>query len=68
MEKPIQLILSDLRQEIISNIENKNLPMCLVTPIIKDIYEQCKLIETQQYNAVKANYEDSLKEKTEEKK
>lgn len=68
MDKPIQLILSDLRQEITSNIENKKLPMCFITPILKDIYEQCKLIETQQYNAAKTSYETSLKEKTEEKK
>lgn len=68
MEKPIQLILTDLRQEITSNIEDKNLPMCFVTPIIKDVYEQCRVIEAQQYNTVKESYEASLKEKTEEKK
>lgn len=68
MEKPIQLILTDLRQEITSNIEDKNLPMVFITPIIKDIYEQCRLIEAQQYNTVKESYEASLKEKTEEKK
>lgn len=68
MEKPIQIVIEDLRKNIAKNINDTKLPACFVTPILKDIYEQCIALEKQQYEQAKKAYEDSLKNNTANKK
>lgn len=68
MEKPIQIVIEDLRETIAKDINDTKLPACFVTPILKDIYEQCIALEKQQYEQAKRTYEDSLKNDTTNKK
>lgn len=65
MEKPIQIVIEDLRENIAKYINDSKLPACFVTPIVKDIYEQCITLEKQQYEQAKKTYEDSLNKKAE---
>lgn len=59
--KPIQLLIEDVKMqlntEIAKIINESELPMCLINPILKDIFERCIDIEKQQYEAVKSEYE-----------
>ena len=68
--KPIQLIIEDtkikLNSEVSKIINDSGLPMALITPLVKDIYERCVEIEKQQYEAVKAQYEKEQNEQNNE--
>ena len=65
MDKPIQLIVEELKKNITKIINDVQIPMMCITPIIKDVYEQCISIEKQQYEIVKKEYENSLATKAE---
>lgn len=64
--KPIQLSISEIKAEIASIINQNDLPMCVITPIIKEIYEQCQSVERQQYEMAKQQYENMLAEENKE--
>ncbi len=59
MDKPIQINIEELKNNIASIINDAKLPMCIITPVIKDIFEQCSLIEKQQLEFAKKEYSKS---------
>ena len=62
MEKPISVVLEELKQDIINSINNTNLPICIIEPIIKDLYNEIAALSRQQLLKDKEEYEKSQKE------
>lgn len=60
MDKPMQLIIADLKLGLSNTVNNTPLPMCCITPVIKELYEQCLLIEKEQFRQAKEEYENSI--------
>lgn len=60
MNKPIQLVIADLKSDLSNAVNNTPLPMCCITPAIKELYEQCILIEKEQFKQAKEKYESSI--------
>ena len=60
MNKPISLIIEDARQTIVQAINSTDLPPVLLESIIKDIYNEIRQLELEQYKSDKAEYERSL--------
>lgn len=63
MNKPIQLIIADFRKELSNAINNTHLPMVCIIPVVKDLYEQCVLIEKEQFRQAEEEYTQNIKEK-----
>ena len=59
MNKPIQLIIADFRKELINDTY---LPMVCITPVVKDLYEQCVLIEKEQFRQAEEEYTQNIAE------
>lgn len=59
MDKPIQIMIEELKDSIVSIINDAKLPMCVITPIVKDVLEQCNFIEKQQLELAKKEYSKS---------
>lgn len=57
MNKPIQLIIEETKNNIVNTINKAELPMCCISPILKDIYEQTVLLEKQQLDMAKEEFE-----------
>ena len=68
MDKPIQLLINELKQNLVTIINDTKIPMFCITPILKDIYEQCKIVEEEQYSTALKQYEESNKENAKEDK
>ena len=66
MDKPISVVLEELKQDIINSINNTNLPICIIEPIIKDLYNEIAILSKQQLAKDKEEYEKSQKEEIKE--
>lgn len=55
--KPIQLIIADLKSGLSNVINDAHIPMICITPVIKELYEKCLLIENEQFRQAKDEYE-----------
>ncbi|MEZ3422516.1 MAG: hypothetical protein K1W39_02240 [Lachnospiraceae bacterium] len=62
MNKPIQLIIADFRKELSNTINDTYLPMVCITPVVKDLYEQCVLIEKEQFRQAEEEYTQNIAE------
>lgn len=62
MNKPIQLIIADFRKALSNAINNTHLPMVCITPVVKDLYEQCVLIEKEQFRQAEEEYSQNITE------
>ncbi len=60
MDKPVQLVIADLKSGLSNAINNAQLPMVCITPVVKELYENCMMIEREQYIQAKEGYEKSL--------
>lgn len=56
IQKPISIILDELRTNIVSQINSVNLPICLIEPIIRDIYVEIRNISEMQLKKDKEEY------------
>lgn len=65
MEKPVSLVLNDLKQEIVDSINKTNLPLCIVEPVLKDLYAEIATLAKQQLAKDKEEFESSQKEEKE---
>lgn len=65
MEKPVSLVLNDLKQEIVDSINKTNLPLCIVEPVLKDLYAEIAALAKQQLAKDKEEFESSQKEEKE---
>lgn len=62
IEKPISLILEDSKQMIVDAINNTNLHISLLEPIIKDLYNEIKHKAIMQLEQDKREYKTLLNE------
>ena len=56
IQKPISIILDELRTNIVYQINSVNLPICLIEPIIRDIYVEIRNISEMQLKKDKEEY------------
>lgn len=61
IEKPITVIRQEFIDVISNNINNCNLPLFVIEPILRDIYLEVKSLSQKQYEIEKAEYESKLK-------
>lgn len=62
MEKPISLKLKEFKNAAVSLVNNSGLPLFIVEPILKDVYNAVQVKVEQEYQLDKAKYEQSLNE------
>lgn len=68
MEKPIALIINELKQNIVKEINKTQLPLVVIEPIVKNIYEELKQItEEQSKREIEAYYSSIEKNKDSQK-
>lgn len=69
MEKPLNLRIEEVRNQIANTINEANLPAYILKPIVKDFYTQLQNLEQQELIQAQRQYEKSLNEekKTENK-
>ena len=60
IEKPITVIRQEFIDTISNDINNCNLPLFVIEPILKDIYLEVKSLSQKQYEFEKAEYESKL--------
>lgn len=68
MEKPITLIIEELKTNIASTINNSNLPIFVIDNIFKDFYSEIHSMYLQQLESDKKQYELSIKDEEVEAK
>lgn len=59
--KPITLIRQEFVDTLVDEINNCQLPMFVIEPILQDLLDQVKVAVQKQYEADKAEYEAQLK-------
>ena len=62
MEKPISLILRDTKLELAKICNNSQLPVCLLEPILKELYMEVKELTKKQIEEDAKMYEKSIQE------
>ena len=60
--KPITLIRQEFVDTLGKEINNCQLPMFVIEPILQDLLDQVKVVVQKQYEADKAQYEAQLNE------
>ena len=60
--KPVTLIRQEFVDTLVEEINNCQLPMFVIEPILQDLLDQVKVMVQKQYEADKAQYEAQLKE------
>lgn len=60
MEKPFSVKVKDLKDDMVSLVNNAGLPLFMVEPIVRDILVAVQTKVEQQYLQDKAAYEQSL--------
>lgn len=58
--KPITLIRQEFVDTLVEEINNCQLPMFVIEPILQDLLDQVKVMIQKQYEADKAQYEAQL--------
>lgn len=61
IEKPITVIRQEFIDTISNAINNSNLPLFVIEPILRDIYLEVKSLSQKQYELEKAEYEQKMK-------
>lgn len=62
IEKPIMVLRQEFIDAISNDINNCNLPLFVVEPILRDIYLEVKSLSQKQYELEKAEYEKKTQE------
>ena len=57
-DKPISMVLNDLKRGLINIVNEACLPPCLIEPILKDLYEETHMLAQQQLQEDIANYSE----------
>ena len=60
--KPITLIRHEFVDTLVEEINNCQLPMFAIEPILQDLLDQVRTAAQKQYEADKKQYEEQLKE------
>ena len=59
--KPITLIRQEFVDALVEEINNCQLPMFVIEPILQDLLDQVRVMAQKQYEADKSQYEEQLK-------
>lgn len=62
IEKPITIVRQEFIDALTNNINNCNLPLFVIEPILRDIYLEIKSLSQKQYELEKAEYEQKIQE------
>lgn len=62
MEKPLNLKLKEIKEQIANIINQANLPAYILKPIVKEFYNQLEILEQQELIQAQKQYEKSLKD------
>lgn len=62
IEKPITIVRQEFIDSIYTSINNCNLPLFVIEPILRDVYLEVKSLSQKQYEAEKAEYEQRILE------
>ena len=60
--KPISVVRQEFIEQLIDDVNNCQLPMFVVEPILEDLLKMVKAAAQEQYKTEKAQYEAQLKE------
>lgn len=60
MDKPLSLIIDDFKTDLANVINNSNLPPVILKPVIKEIYDEIKLLQVQELQNDKIKYNEYL--------
>ena len=66
IEKPTIIAMAEGREALINTINRMTLPMFLIAPIVKDIYNDISLQANNELEYTKIEYEKALKEANKE--
>lgn len=66
MEKPLNLKMQEIKNQIANVINGANLPAYILKPIIKDFYVQLENLERTELIEAQKQYEKSLKDENKE--
>lgn len=64
IQKPVSILREELKQTLITTINNADLPAFVVEPILKDLYIEAKSATQRQYEADKEAYEHAINSQT----
>ena len=60
IEKPITVVRQEFIDAIYNDINNCNLPLFIIEPILRDAYLEVKSLSQKQYEIEKAEYESKM--------
>ena len=60
--KPVTLIRQEFVDTLVEEINNCQLPMFVIEPILQDLLDQVRTVAQKQYESDKKQYEEQLKE------
>lgn len=58
--KPVTLVRRELIDKLVEVINESQLPMFVITPILENLLDEVKSVEQKEYEADKAQYEQQL--------
>ena len=64
--KPISVVRQEFIEQLIDDVNNCQLPMFVVEPILEDLLKMVRTAAQEQYKTEKAQYEAQLKEQKEQ--
>ena len=64
--KPISVIRQEFIEQLIDDVNNCQLPMFVVEPILEDLLKMVRSAAQEQYKTEKAQYEEQLKKQKEQ--
>lgn len=66
MEKPTVLKLKETETKLIQIINESNIPIFIIRPVLERIVSEVRILEQKEYEQEKLKYEESLKDKKED--
>lgn len=63
--KPISVVRQEFIEKLIDDVNNCQLPMFVVEPILEDLLKMVRTAAQEQYKTDKAQYEEQLKKQNE---
>jgi hypothetical protein len=67
IQKPITVIRQEFIEKLVNEVENCQLPLFVIEPILQDLLNMVKVASQKQYEAEKAQYEEQLLKQKETK-
>lgn len=59
-EKPVTVVRQEFIDGLVNYVNNSNLPLFVIEPILRDVYIEVKAMSQKQYETEKAEYEQRM--------